>query len=801
MKAGDLGQLAKLIRYYILTATTAAGSGHPSSSLSAADLMTVLYFGGFLKYDLTKPNYHNNDRVIFSKGHAAPLLYALYAAAGKVTEKELKTLRKFNSRLEGHPTAAFPYTEAATGSLGQGLSVGVGMALNAKIDRLPYKTYVLLGDSEMTEGSIWEAIQLAAHYKLDNLVGIIDVNRLGQRGATIYGHNISAFSKRVGSFGWKTIEVDGHDLAAIAKAYQQAAKTKGKPTMIVAKTIKGKGVSFIENKNGWHGKVLNKKELAKALTELEPVNLKIRGKVSLPKKVNLPSNKVKAKKIAEQYGKPLATRKAYGHALVKLYPKYPDLVVLDAEVSNSTYAETFKNAYPKRFFEMFIAEQNMVGVAVGLAARGKIPFISTFAAFFTRAFDQIRMAQYSGAGSHINFVGSHAGTAIGQDGSSQMGLEDIAMFRAVLDSVVLYPSDHVSDEKLVAEAIKHPGICYLRTTRSDTSDLYKPSERFPIGGSKTLKRSAKDKVTVVAAGITLYEALAAYDELQKEKINIRVIDLYSVKPIDAATLKKAARETGAVIVVEDHFEQGGIGEAVRTALQDEKAVIHSLAVRKMPKSGQPQQLLAYENIDRQAIVRQVKKMALKWAEMKRRIVLDNREIDYTHRRTRRAKQLTITVRHDATLLVSSPHYYPLKFIEGALQKRSNWILKQILRFQNSPYPALIRQRHDDYPRYKAAAYESVVNVIKRLNGVYRFSFQKISIKRQSTIWGSCSPNGNLSFNYKILFLPVELAEYVIAHELCHLRELNHSKNFWRLVSLTVPNHLEHRKRLAKIHLI
>ncbi|NUM25073.1 MAG: transketolase [Candidatus Buchananbacteria bacterium] len=603
-----LEKLAKQVRHSILISTTHAGSGHPSSSLSAADLMTVLYFGGFLKYDLANPQYHNNDRVIFSKGHAAPLLYALYAAAGKVTTQELKTLRRFNSRLEGHPTSAFPYSEAATGSLGQGLSIGVGMALNAKIDRLSYKTYVLLGDSEMAEGSVWEAIQLAAYYKLDNLIGIIDVNRLGQRGQTMYGHNVSAFANRVSSFGWQVITVDGHSVAEIAKAYQRAAKAKNRPVMIIAKTIKGKGVRLIENKNGWHGKTLSVDELQQALLELGTVDFKLRGKISLPKRVNLRSKTIKPKLIIEEYHRPLATRKAYGHALVKLYPKFPQLVVLDAEVSNSTYAQTFKEAYPDRFFEMFIAEQNMVGVAVGLAARGKIPFISTFAAFFTRAFDQIRMAQYSGAGSHINFVGSHAGTSIGEDGSSQMGLEDISMFRSVLDSIVLYPCDHVSDEKLVEAAIKHPGICYVRTTRSDLANIYPSSEKFEVGGSKTVRHSSHDQLTVVAAGITLHEALAAYEELRRENITIRVVDVYSVKPIDVVTLKKCARETSAIIVVEDHFEQGGIGEAVRTALQDVKVIIHSLAVRKMPKSGRPEQLLSYEEIDRKAIIKKVKQI-------------------------------------------------------------------------------------------------------------------------------------------------------------------------------------------------
>ncbi len=602
--------LARLVRYWSLTSTTEAGSGHPSSSLSAADLMVGLMFGGGFRYDLKKPHHSNNDRLIFSKGHASPLFYALYAAAGAIKERELHTLRDFNSRLEGHPTSAFPYTEAATGSLGQGLSIGLGIALNAKyIDKLPYRTYVLLGDSEMAEGSVWEALQLAAHYKLDNLVGIIDVNRLGQRGQTMAGHNTTDYKKKVESFGWKAIVIDGHDISAIVKAYQQALKVNAKPVMIIAKTLKGKGVSLMENKNNWHGKALSKKELVQALVGLGPVDTRLRGVIKKP------ANRTPAKPLLkrpqvvhENYDAAVSTRKAYGHALVKLFPKHPNMVVLDAEVSNSTYAETFKKAYPDRFFEMFIAEQNMVGVAAGLAACDKVPFVSTFSAFLTRAFDQIRMTQYAGKSSRINFVGSHAGVSIGADGSSQMGLEDIAMFRTLLNSAVLYPSDHVSQEKLVDVAIKHQGPTYIRTTRMDTAPLYKASEKFILGGSKVLRRHQRDVITVVAAGVTLYEALKAYEILKKDSIYIRVIDLYSIKPIDRATLHRAAKKTKAIITVEDHFEAGGIGEAVRSALEPLPMPVHSLAVRKMTKSGKPEELLRYENIDSAAIVKKVRQV-------------------------------------------------------------------------------------------------------------------------------------------------------------------------------------------------
>jgi transketolase len=613
-----LKKIAKLIRYFILTSTTEAGSGHPTSSLSATDLMTGLLFGGIFRFDVNQPEYPNNDRLIFSKGHASPLFYALWAAAGKLTEKELMSMRKFGSPLEGHPTAAFRYTEAATGSLGQGLSIGLGMALNAKyLDKLPYRTYVLLGDSEMSEGSQWEAIQIASHYKLDNLVGIIDVNRLGQCGETMYGHDLNAYERRISSFGWETVLIDGHSFPEIITAYEKTLRVINRPAMIIAKTIKGKGISFLEDQHGWHGKAPKKEELTKALQEFGAVDTSIMGEILKPEDMKpdpslspFATGEINGDPIEQLINyppdKPVATRKAYGKALVRIFPQFPNMVVLDAEVSNSTYSEIFKEKYPEQFFEMYIAEQNMVGAALGLSRRGKIPFVSTFAAFFTRAFDQIRMSQYSDA--NIKFVGSHAGVSIGEDGPSQMGLEDIAMFRAILNSVVLYPSDAVSTEKLVEEAAKHNGIVYIRTTRKDTPIIYDKDEEFIIGGSKVLRKSNSDFVTVIAAGITLHEALNAYEELKKEGIFIRVTDLYSIKPIDISTLREAARTTKAIITVEDHFAEGGLGEAVKTALSGHAAPVHSLSVRKMPRSGKPDELLDYEEISRSAIIKKVKEI-------------------------------------------------------------------------------------------------------------------------------------------------------------------------------------------------
>lgn len=610
----QLIKLARLVRHHILTSTTAAGSGHPTSSLSAVELMVGLMFSGVFKFDAEHPEHQNNDRLIFSKGHASPLLYALWAAAGKISQDELLTLRKFGSRLEGHPVPKLPYVEAATGSLGQGLSIGLGMTLNAKyIDKLPYRTYVLLGDSEMTEGSQWEAIQLARHYRLGNLIGILDVNRLGQTGPTMYGHKVNEYAKRIAAFGWQTYVIDGHDLAEVVAAFQRALRVEGRPTMIIAKTVKGKGVSLVADKEGWHGVALKPEQLAMALKELGGVDTTVRGEITKPPPMqilkiknqndNAKLNNVesyKLKPISYQLDKPIATRQAYGNALVRLAAAYPQLVVLDAEVSNSTYAETFKKAHPERYFEMYIAEQNMVGAALGLARRGKRPFVSTFAAFFTRAFDQIRMLQYSDA--NVKFCGSHAGVSIGQDGPSQMGLEDIAMFRTVQNCVVLYPCDAYSTEALVEAALKHQGIVYLRTTRLATPLLYGPADRFPIGGSQVLRSSANDRLTIVGAGITIVEALQAHDQLKQQGIAARVIDCYSVKPIDRAALAHAATETQAVIVVEDHVAEGGLADAVREALANHSTRVVSLAVRQQPPSGTPQELLDFEGISAQAIV-------------------------------------------------------------------------------------------------------------------------------------------------------------------------------------------------------
>ncbi len=598
----NLKEISRVVRYYILASTTLAGSGHPTTCLSAVELMVSLLFGGFFHFDADNPDNPNNDRLIFSKGHAAPLLYSLWTVAGKLTEKDLLTLRKFGSPLEGHPVRAFPYSEAATGSLGQGLSIGVGMAINGKyLDRLPYKVFVLLGDSEMAEGSVWEAIQLAAYYKLNNLIGIIDVNRLGQRGETMYGWDLSAYAKRISAFGWKTICINGHDFDEIFRAYEEALKSEI-PVMIIARTIKGKGISFLEDKEGRHGVPLNEDEYKKAIKELGEIKF-VKGLIDKPKnlKPEIESLKIEDFKKSYSMGEMIATRRAYGEALAKIFPEFPDIVALDAEVSNSTYSEIFKKYYPQRFFECFVAEQNMVGMAVGLALRGKIPFVSTFAAFLTRAFDHIRMAQYSDV--NIKFVGSHAGVSIGQDGPSQMGLEDIAMMRSILNSVVLYPSDAVSTEKLVKQAAKYKGIVYIRTTRSAAPVIYSYDEEFPIGGSKVIRKSEKDLFTVVGAGITLHEALKASEELKNRGIFIRVIDLYSVKPLDVETLKNALSETKAIITVEDHYPAGGIGEAVKSEVGSER--IYSFACIKTPKSGTPEELLDYEGISSKALVNKI----------------------------------------------------------------------------------------------------------------------------------------------------------------------------------------------------
>ncbi len=609
METSILTKLAARVRYDILRMSTEAGSGHPTTSLSATDLMTGLFFGGTFRFDLDYPRNPCNDRIIFSKGHASPLFYALYAAAGVLSQEDLLTYRKMGSPLEGHPTPRFAYADAATGSLGQGLGIGVGIAMNGRfVDKLPYNTYVLMGDSEVAEGSVWEAAELASHYQLDNLVGILDVNRLGQRGETMLGWDLDTYEARFAAFGWHTIVLeDGHDIDAVQAAYGEIDHACGRPTILIARTVKGKGVSFLENQDGWHGKTLKREEFDRAVVELGQIDLNLVGTIEKPA-LAVPA--AWAPGLVDQPAdhKVLSPREAYGRALVDIAPTHPEMVVLDAEVSNSTFAATFRNAYPERFFEMYIAEQNMVSAALGFSTQGKMPFVSTFAAFFSRAFDQVRMAQYAMDRANIKFIGSHVGVAIGPDGPSQMGLEDMAMFRTLVGSVVLYPADDVSTAALVRQMADHHGICYMRTTRQEMSRLYETGEEFPIGGSKTLRRSEDDRVTLVGAGITLHEALKAADKLAATGIHAKVIDCYSVKPLDLTTLRTAAAETAAIITIEDHYPDGGLGEAVAAALSDLATPVFSLAVSRLPMSGNPEELLAYEGIDAAAIVHRVQEL-------------------------------------------------------------------------------------------------------------------------------------------------------------------------------------------------
>lgn len=602
-----LEQLSRLVRSHILRMTTAAGSGHMTSSLSAVELMVGLLFGGMFRADLANPKNPMNDRLVFSKGHASPLLYALYSVAGKVTPRELLRYRTFGSRLEGHPLPTFRYVDVPTGSLGQGLSIGIGEALAGRMDRLGFRTYVLLGDSEMAEGSIWEAIQYAGFAKLDTLTAVLDANRLGQSGPTMIGRDLSAIARRVESFGWRTLLIDGHDVNDILKAYATSMKTKDKPTMIIAKTIKGRGVSFLEDREGWHGRALDRKELKKALTELGRVNQKIRGMVAAPPQARPRiSQRKKARKLRYRLGEMVATREAFGRALVRLAPTFPKLIVLDGEVKNSTFTELFARKYPARFIEAYVAEQHMVSMAGGLAARGKLPVVATFAAFFTRAFDQLRLAQY--ARTHQVFAGSHAGVSVGQDGPSQMGLEDVALFRALEHTTILYPADALATEKLLERSLKAEGIVYLRLTRAETPVIYSSTTPFTVGGSRVLRSSGRDRATILAAGITLHEALRAVDALAKRNILVRLIDLYSIQPIDVQTLHSAAQETGPLLVVEDHRPAGGIAEAARSALGAKAGIVTSLAVRKTPKSGRPEEQLRYQGLDASSIVQTLKKL-------------------------------------------------------------------------------------------------------------------------------------------------------------------------------------------------
>ncbi|MEU4798843.1 transketolase [Streptomyces sp. NPDC023327] len=599
--SGDVAALAQQLRVDSIRAAAAAGSGHPTSSMSAADLMAVL-LSGHLRYDFDRPDHPGNDRFILSKGHASPLLYAAYKAAGALTDEELLTFRKEGSRLQGHPTPrALPWVEVATGSLGQGLPVGVGMALSGKrLERIPYRVWVLCGDSELAEGSIWEAAEHAGFEHLDNLTAIVDVNRLGQRGPTRHGWDLKAYADRFRAFDWHVVETDGHDIDAVDRAFQEAASTAGQPTVILARTLKGKGVSSIEDREGLHGKPLpDADEAIEELGGVRDTHVEVRKPAAARAPhaertghLDLPRHEV---------GDTVATRDAYGQALAALGGARGDVVAVDGEVGDSTRTEYFAKEHPERYFECYIAEQELVATAVGMAARGWVPYASTFAAFLTRAYDFVRMAAISGAG--INLVGSHAGVAIGEDGPSQMGLEDLALFRAVHGSTVLYPCDAHQTGRLIAQMADLEGVRYLRTSRGDTPVIYGPGEEFPIGGSKVLRSSDADRLTLVAAGVTVHEALSAAELLEDAGIPVRVIDLYSVKPVDRRTLREAAQQTGCLVTVEDHRAEGGLGDAVLDAFTDGGPVprLVRLAVRTMPGSASPEEQLRAAGIDAQSI--------------------------------------------------------------------------------------------------------------------------------------------------------------------------------------------------------
>ena len=600
--------IANQLRIHSIEATTAAGSGHPTSCCSAADIVSALFFG-HMKYDAKNPHFYNNDRFILSKGHAAPLLYAAWAENGFVPIPELLKLRQFGCELEGHPTPRLAFADVATGSLGQGLGVGVGIALAARLDSLDYNTYVLLGDGEIAEGAVWEAASLAGINKLNNLIAIVDANRLGQSEATAFGHHIEVYRDRFESFGWRVEDVDGHDIEELLEVLSGVG-LDDKPLAIIAKTYKGAGISFVQDKEGWHGKPLNKEESVRAVAELQPSAKSGLGVViPAPTQLPAPKNDVPASypPISYKLGDSIATREAYGTALARIGEADLRVVAIDGDTKNSTFADKFFKKFPERSTEAYIAEQNMVGVATGFGARGKVPFASTFATFFTRAYDQIRVAGISQ--SNIKLVGSHVGVSIGEDGPSQMALEDLAMMRAIVGSTVLYPSDAVSTEKLLEQMALIKGVCFLRTSRPKTPVIYGNDEQFPVGGAKVLRQAAGDKVTIVSAGVTLFEALKAADSLKKDGINVTVIDAYSIKPIGKKEILAAAQKTNnTVITVEDHYAEGGLGDAVAGELSIEGIKVHKLAVNGIPRSGKAEELLAHFGIDAAAIVKKVKSL-------------------------------------------------------------------------------------------------------------------------------------------------------------------------------------------------
>ncbi|MGQ0734916.1 MAG: transketolase [Acidobacteriota bacterium] len=605
-----LKNIATRLRINSIRATSEAGSGHPTTCCSAAEIVAALFFAE-MRYDPQNPAHPLADRFVLSKGHAAPLLYAAWAEAGYVPADELWRLRELTSDLEGHPTPRLPFVDVATGSLGQGLAAGVGMALNARRLGSDARTYVLLGDGETAEGSVWEAAAVAEYYHLDSLCVVVDVNGLGQSRATQHAHDLEAHRRRWAGFGWHALVVDGHDLTGVLEALATARRTAGAPTVILARTLKGKGVSFLEAAHHWHGKALKKgEELERAIQELEAqlVPEPEEASVEIPTPPRAPEAESAAGRVTPAYtlGDSVATREAFGAVLARLAQVDSRIVALDADVKNSTFTEKFEASHPERFYQCFIAEQAMLGAAMGLAARGAIPFPATFAAFLTRGADFIRMAAISGL--NVKMVGSHCGVSIGEDGPSQMALEDLSMMTAQPNITVLYPADGVSTERLVIEAAKIHGPVYLRTSRPKTPVIYANEEEFPIGGCKVLRRSDRDHATVIGAGVTVFEALSAYDTLQQEGIAIRVVDLYSVQPVDAATLIEAGRDTGRLITVEDHYVSGGLGDAVARAVAPAGLAVSRLAVRAIPRSGKPAELLDHFGISARHIIAAVKEV-------------------------------------------------------------------------------------------------------------------------------------------------------------------------------------------------
>jgi len=605
----QLKDIANVLRRDVLKITTEAGSGHPTSCLSCAEIISVLFFNE-MKYKTKDPDFENNDEFILSKGHAAPILYSTLYRSGCINR--LNGLRQIGSSLQGHPVPSeeLKWIKVATGSLGQGLSIGIGYAIAAKKRKLDYRTYVLIGDSEFAEGSIYEALQIASHYDLNNLCAIIDVNRLGQSGETMLGYNLQVYEERIKSFGWNTIIVNGHEINELITAFEIARKETRRPTAIIAKTVKGKGVSFLENKEGWHGKSLNQDELEKAFNEIPEVNMPkivLQTREATDNIVLVNDNKLNFIKTDYKIGELVAAREAYGKALVKLAEINENIVALDAEVSNSTYSHELFKKFPDKYIECYIAEQNMISVASGLSIKGFNVFASTFACFLSRAHDQIRMATISN--SNITIVGSHAGVSIGEDGPSQMGLEDISMFRCLPNSIVFYPSDAVSTEKIVELCNKIKGLKYIRTTRPKTPVIYSDNEKFEIGGLKVLRQSKKDKVVIVGAGITLHEAIKSYERLAKNGIMTCVVDCYCVKPFNSKKFIELAMKHGKkILVVEDHYQEGGIGETIAKTVSGSAISVACLAINELPRSGKSEELMKKYKIDSNAIVNAVKSL-------------------------------------------------------------------------------------------------------------------------------------------------------------------------------------------------